>query len=126
MSTLAPEEGVLVPSGEASVVLDIGGNRGALIVLAPETLVGLEIEIRRPDSPWDGTHTAVRRRDLPQGPCFAGVFGSLPAGDYQVRLRGVDAGSVVDLSVTGGEVAEARWPDEGVRSRAPNGCRADD
>jgi hypothetical protein len=94
------------------VVLDIGGDRGALVVYAPESLDGLEIEIRHPDNPWDGTHTAVRQRDLPGGTCFAGVFGSLPAGAYQARLRGVGEGPVVALSVTGGEVVEVMWPRE--------------
>jgi hypothetical protein len=103
-------ESVPAPSSEASVVLDIGGDRGALVVYAPETLAGLEIEIRRPDEPWDGTHTAVRRRDLSGGTCFAGVFGSLRAGAYQARLRDVAGGPVVGLSVTGGQVAQVQWP----------------
>lgn len=64
---------------------------------------------------WDGTHTGIRRRDLPDAVAHAAVFGSLEAGGYQVRLRGVsaerpDAGLVVDLSVVGGEITQREWP----------------
>ena len=59
-----PERG-LGPSGEGSVVLDIGGDRGAAIIFAPDRMAGEELEIRPVGQPWDGVHTAVRRRDLP-------------------------------------------------------------
>jgi hypothetical protein len=103
------------PSGEGTVVLDVGGNRGAVIIFTAEMMDGEEIEIRPVAGPWDGTHTAVRRRDLRDSVAFAGVFGSVAAGKYQARVkqrtdarRGVDA--TVDLQVTGGEVTELHWP----------------
>src|ERR1019366_1284754 len=105
-------ESVPAPSGEASVVLDIGGNRGALGIPTGGSLVGLEIEVRRPHLPWDGTHTAVRRRDVRPAAQFAGVFGSLPAGDYEARLKGIDRGPVVSAVVNGGEVTQMVWPAE--------------
>ncbi len=64
------------------------GHRGAAVVFTPASLVGAEIEIRPADRPWDGTHTAVRRRDLRDTVAYAGVFGSLEAGAYQLRMRG--------------------------------------
>jgi hypothetical protein len=103
-------EPLLGPSGEGSVVLDIGADTGAVIVYAYESLAGSEIEIRRSGLPWDGTHTAVRRRDLREAVCFAGVFGSLPAGDYELRIRGIENSPVVPLVVSGAGVAEVRWP----------------
>ena len=83
MGTHAAVEPVPAPSGEGTVVLDIGGTRGAAVVYTPASLVGAEIEIRRAGRPWDGTHTAVRRRDLRDTAAYAGVFGSLEAGAYQ-------------------------------------------
>lgn len=103
------------PSGEGTVVVDIGGTRGAAIVFTPASLAGAEIEIRRAGAAWDGTHTGIRRRELRDAVAHAGVFGSLEAGPYQLRLRGVaadrpDAGLVVDLTVVGGEVRQLEWP----------------
>jgi hypothetical protein len=103
------------PSGEASVMLDVGGTNGALVMFTPAQLDGAEIEIRRTGQPWDGTHTAVRRRDLPDHTAFAGVFGTLPAGEYELRVlgsgRGPAAGAATTrLVVRGGEVTQAHWP----------------
>jgi hypothetical protein len=104
------------PSGQGTVVLDVGGTRGALILFTTEVLEGEEIEIRPVGGQWDGTHTAVRRRDLRDAVAFAGVFGSLPGGEYQVRIKdptGERSGSrtTVDVTVAGGEVTEQFWPD---------------
>ncbi|MGD0391803.1 MAG: phospholipase [Acidimicrobiales bacterium] len=107
-------EAPLAPSGEGTVVLDLGGTRGALVIFTPEQLSGEEIEIRPAAGPWDGTHTAVRQRDLRHAVAFAGVFGSLPAGSYQVRIKGgpdrTVCGTTLDLEVTGGEVTQLHWP----------------
>lgn len=96
------------PSGVASVVSDIGGDIGAVAVYVPASLAGFEIEIRRVGRAWDGTHTAVRARPVGSSVVYAGFFGSLPAGRYQLRLKG-DSGREVELVVRGGEVAEVTW-----------------
>lgn len=96
------------PSGVASVVSDIGGDIGAAAVYVPEALAGLEIEIRPVGRDWDGTHTAVRQRPRRGSVVYAGFFGSLPAGRYELRLKG-DASRQVELVVRGGEVAEVTW-----------------
>jgi hypothetical protein len=102
------------PSGASeagSVMLDIGGAVGAGIVYTGPGLDGVEIEIRPAGGRWDGTHTAVRLRRLPAGSAYAGVFESLPAGDYQLRLRHRPGpGQPVALAIRGGSVTEARWP----------------
>jgi hypothetical protein len=108
-------EADLGPSGEGTVVLDIGGDRGAAVIVTPGELSGEEIEIRPVDGPWDGTHTAIRPRDLRDAVAHAGVFGSLPAGQYRLRIRRGDpvraaSEPVVDLVVVGGEVVQVEWP----------------
>jgi hypothetical protein len=92
-------------------VLDIGGSIGAAVVYADADLEGAEIEIRRVGSPWNGTHTAVRRRNLPTRSTFAGVFESLPAGCYELRRRGDHPREdAVAVEIQGGAVTETRWP----------------
>jgi hypothetical protein len=108
-------ERALPPSGEGTVVLDVGGSRGALVIFTAEFMDGEEIEIRPTGSPWDGTHTAIRKRDLRDSVAFAGVFGSLQAGRYQVRIKKCATGhrssdTTLDLQVAGGEVAQLHWP----------------
>ena len=104
-------EAVLPPSGEGTVVLDIGGARGAAVIYVPPALHGEEIEIRAMGQPWNGAHTGIRERNLRDGACFAAVFGALDKGDYQLRIRGTETDQVVDLSVAGGGITEARWPE---------------
>jgi hypothetical protein len=96
------------PSGVGSVLADIGGDVGAAILYVPENLTGLEIEIRPLGHEWDGTHVAVRERQLGDTALQAAFFGSLRAGRYEVRVRGDAAHSVV-LEINGGEVAEGQW-----------------
>ena len=96
-------------------MLDVGGSRGAVVIFTDEPMEGEELEIRAAGSEWDGTHTAVRQRDLRDAVAFAGVFGSLQAGQYQVRVKGRPAhhagsGTTLDVEVTGGEVAQLHWP----------------
>ena len=109
----ATAEAAVAPSGEGTVVLDIGGGRGAAVLMAPASLAGEELEIRPTGAPWTGTHTGVRQRDLRDGTCFAAVFGSLAAGRYQVRVRGSEAATVLDVVVPDGAIVECRWPDHG-------------
>jgi hypothetical protein len=91
-----------------SVVLDIGGDLGAAIVRTPETLVGLEIEIRPEGAVWDGTHVAVRARSVPGGEVYAALFPGLQQGTYEVRVRGDDDGLVAAVDVEGARVSETR------------------
>jgi hypothetical protein len=72
-------------------MLDIGEGRGALVIYTAPHLVGQEIEIRLHDGEWSGVHTAVRTRYVGDRVLYAGVFGSLDAGRYALRLRPTDA-----------------------------------
>jgi hypothetical protein len=96
------------PSHGASVMADIGGHFGAAVLRAPETLSGLEIEIRPVGREWDGTHTAVRERQVPGEVIWAALFASLHEGRYELRVRGDDARSLL-VDVHGGKVTEADW-----------------
>jgi hypothetical protein len=98
------------PSEEGGVVVDIGGDVGAAIVSTPASLVGSEIEIRRCDTAWDGTHVAVRERHVSGGVLHAALFPALDYGKYEVRLRGDAASPVATLTVEGGRVSAARLP----------------
>jgi hypothetical protein len=66
-----------------AVLVDIGGHAGALVLHAPERLVGEEIEIARADVPLGRpVHNVVRPRLVRCGVAFAAVFPALPAGTY--------------------------------------------
>lgn len=94
-----------------SVVLDIGGERGAAIVHAPPSLDGFEIEIRRRGTAWDGTHVAVRPRRIPDGVVYAALFPELVQGEYEVRVRGTAPHDPpTTVAIRGGRVSEAHLP----------------
>jgi hypothetical protein len=96
------------PTGPASVMADLGGDVGAAVVYTPEALVGRELEIRALGRAWDGTHTEVRERRVGATIRWAGFFGALPAGSYEVRVRD-DASRAIDLVVVGATVTETNW-----------------
>lgn len=91
-------------SFEGSVVIDIGGPVGALVVYTAEAALGLEIEVTPADGAGPPTHTSVRERRLPQGSRFAAVFPALPAGTY--RLPAVGPAPSRDVTVRPARVTE--------------------
>jgi hypothetical protein len=97
-------------AGQGSVLLDIGGAVGALVVAMPDDLVGVEIEARPvPDRPGHLPHVEVLRRPAPTGEVCSAVFAELPAGRYELYER--PAGPVrLRATVTGGRVGFADWP----------------
>ncbi len=100
-------------SRAGTVVLDIGGDVGAAVVVVPTWLGGVEIEIRAEGDAWTEVHTAVRERELPAGGSVqAAVFESLPSGQYQVRVRhGEPGAATAKFAVLGGQVTEVSWTD---------------
>jgi hypothetical protein len=104
-------------------MVDVGETHGALVVYVPAWLTGQEIEIRSAGTPWSGVHTAVRRRELRNAGSFAGVFGSLPGGRYQLRVavgrpEGLIADQITETTVTPGRITEVHWlPDVSVVRR---------
>ena len=94
------------PSETGSVVLDIGGDTGALIIYTGRDQYGREIEISRDDEPR--THSAVRERRVQDGTFHSAVYPDLSAGFYTVWWDNrTPAGTI---AVTGGVIAEFVWP----------------
>jgi hypothetical protein len=91
--------------------MDIGGSVGGAVIFTPSSMLGAELEIRPSGTLWQGTHTAVRERQLPGVVRYAGLFGSLKAGCYELRVKGAtDDRPVLGLVVHGGRVVQADWP----------------
>jgi hypothetical protein len=105
------EEQLPGPSDIGSVMVEIGGDRGAAIVWTDEEMAGAEIEVRASGDEWDGTHVAVLERRTGDGVRFAALYSSLPAGPHEFRLRPpVTDEPALTIEVVGGTVAEASWP----------------
>ncbi len=109
--TTAPAagEGRYGPTDRGSVVLDIGGDIGALILHTTAELLGAELEVSPAGVDFHAhrIHTAVReRRGGPQVQ-YGAIYAALPAGDYTVY--GPDGRPADTVTVTGGEVATLDW-----------------
>ncbi len=115
-------EPVLAPSGPASVVLDLGGDIGALILDAPPRMAGVEIEISLngcADAPR--THSRVRARRLGATVEFAAVYPGLCAGEYTIWRDAVTPAATI--TIDGGHVTRHPWPAEPRRAvPAPQGA----
>ena len=117
-------------AGQGFVLLDIGGDIGALVVRLPSTMEGLEIEIapaedHHDDHPnhdhdhhhhhhhQDGPHrphVAVTPRPSGDTVVHSAVFPDLGAGHYDLNER---SGPVrLRVEVVGGQVTEATWPQD--------------
>lgn len=98
-------------AGQGAVMLDIGGDMGALVVIAPDELAGVEIEARDCAAPvgQHAPHAAVLGRPTPRGTVHSVVLGALRAGRYELR-RLPDGAPQLSATVTGGEVTQVRWP----------------
>jgi len=90
----------------ASVALDIGAGRGALVMYPSERYRGREIEISRAGGDGRRVHTGVHERATAAGAVLTAIFGSLPAGDYVVWADAHTEGPGV--RVPDGAVAEIR------------------
>jgi hypothetical protein len=122
-------------AGQGSVLLDIGGDVGALVVVMPPALVGVEVEINRIDgepqhahrhehSHDDGVHehphehgvggahrphVAAVARPTAGGVVPSLVFPELTEGRYELYRRPAEPVELV-VTIRGGEVTEAVWP----------------
>lgn len=126
------EQSQLGASNDGSVMLDIGGDIGALILHTGPELLLAEIELSRVDGgPVPGpdhahenghgeahqhdhgpsaaprTHVAVRERRGPAGTRYAAIYPGLRSGEYTVW--GVDGAVADTVTITGGEVAQLDW-----------------
>jgi len=105
-------------AGQGSVLLDIGGEVGALVVTMPPDMVGVEVEIR-PDGheqahdhghgPAHHPHVAVVPRPVGDGHVASLVYPEVVEGRYHLVITGTST-PVLAVQVRGGEVATADWP----------------
>lgn len=90
-----------------AVVLDIGRDRGALILYADPDLNGVEVEVSRSGSERTGAHKQILERTANDRPSYAAVFDNLAEGRYTFWLG--DEPRSRDIPVTAGRVAELDW-----------------
>ncbi len=123
-------------AGQGAVLLDIGGDVGAVVVTMPPELEGLEVEIQPAgtgpkrvhdhghdhDHPHEHghahehghhPHVAVVNRAAGEGSIPSLVFPEVVAGDYELVPK--DGGPVqLRVHVDGGAVTTVDWQSEGV------------
>lgn len=99
-----------------SVLLDIGGDVGAVVVEMPAAMTGLEVEIvpavpDPSDAHGHAHHPHVAVVDRPVGDRWVPslVFGEVREGSYVLVHKGRDTPRA-PVEVRGGEVTWAVWP----------------
>lgn len=111
-------------AGQGSVLLDIGGDVGALVISMPPAMVGVEIEI----APVGGghehdhghghghehghghrPHVAVVDRPVTDGHQPSLVFPDLVEGSYELFDKGQDT-VLLTAEIIGGQVTFLEWP----------------
>ena len=85
------------------IVLDIGGDVGALVATMDDDTIGTELHLRSEDRPMRGVHTGVWRRGSGPEAVTAAVFAELVAGSYWVLNEAGDATQRV--KIRGGALA---------------------
>jgi hypothetical protein len=96
------------PSGPGTVMMELGGDIGALILYTPADMDGTEIEISRDGDPGGHrTHSQVRPRHLPTATRYAAVYPGLLAGAYTIWGG---EGPAVTAVITAGQVTSCSWP----------------
>ena len=98
----------MAPSGQGTVMLNIGAGIGALIIHTPAGLHGHEIEVSPVADPAVRKHAAVRARYVTGGVCWSVVIDGLPEGRYVVWRDPVTP--LDEIDVRGASVAEFTWP----------------
>ena len=100
-------------AGQGAVLLDIGGDVGAVVVTMPAELLGTEVEIRPVGQAEGGhphhPHVAVVNRPAGGTLIPSLVFPELLEGRYELHERGTSAASQT-LDVRGGKVTTVAWP----------------
>src|SRR5271165_1445778 len=90
------------------VVLDIGGDIGALIGHTDAGMHGVEIEVSAGGADHDRSHKDVVEREINGRPAYTAVFDGLPEGTYTLWVDGVPRARGV--AIDGAAVAQLDWP----------------
>jgi hypothetical protein len=90
-----------------SLVLDIGGEIGALVIHTGPELVDAEIELSPLEHDDQRFHNMVHPRRMPDGVRHSAVFPQVKAGIYTVWRNGYTRHGVV--RVAGGCVTNYHW-----------------
>jgi hypothetical protein len=101
----AETEGELHETG--SVLVDIGEDRGALVLWTDQSRSGAEVEVRRKGEA-DKTHVQVLPRHTATGVVYAAVFPSLPAGIYEIMQQDGTVDQMVMIRPA--SVLDVLWP----------------
>jgi hypothetical protein len=99
-------------AGQGAVLLDIGGDVGALIVTMPGAAEGAEVEIRPAAQHRVADHhphVAVVNRPVRDSYVASLVFPELVAGRYELGGKGTHDVHL-EVEILGGEVTYATWP----------------
>lgn len=102
-----PHEDYTARTHPEFVVLDLGGDVGALIVHAPPELLGTEVEISPAGEDARRSHKDVLERSMGGRPAYTAVFDGLPEGPY--TLWSQDVARAREVTITGGAIAEVDW-----------------
>ena len=88
-----------------ALLLDIGGDAGALLVHAPEAWIGVELDVTKAGEPRSHhRHLLIRRLRAVGGDVVAGLLPDLTAGAY--TLWGPAGEPLASVTVEGGQVTE--------------------
>jgi len=103
------------PHDEA-VVLELGGDLGALVVYTDASLLHTEIEISADGDDHGRSHKDVLERVVAGRSLYAAVFDNVPAGEYTLWHR--DEACARGVAVAGGEIEEVDWRENRGRLRS--------
>lgn len=89
------------------VVLDIGGNIGALILHTSAGMLGVEVEISASGQDDRRSHKDVLEREIEERPAYTAVFDNIREGSYTLWVD--DVARERDVVVSGGAISELDW-----------------
>lgn len=96
------------PPAGGPIVLDIGGDTGALIVHVTTDMegggVGHELHVRSEASQGETIHTGIWRRAVGGRDVVVAVFAELKQGNYEILH--LDGSQAATVHISGGSVAE--------------------
>ena len=96
------------PSGQGTVMLNIGAGIGAVVIHTPSAMHGQEIEVSPVTDLAVRKHAAVRARYVSGGVVWSEVIDNLPEGRYVIWRDPVTP--LQEIDVEGGAVTEFTWP----------------